>query len=636
MNDVDNISSSSLDTSSFLVDAPEVRDAAANVADFSSEARPIRRNLLRAVTDHHDKKAMLLAVSQVVSRHTSSEATFYFERDQFNTLLPGQLLEDKGTTVSDFVEDDLRTCAEAVCAEGHLTVYPLDRDATLLAIPVPVYLPHSEPEVYMAIVSQTSQSQELLGGLLEIVAVHIALWHAQQDAVTDKTEAQSTAALQDLLTQLEGCDDLHKACGTLVNELQEYLGCQRMALALRSQHGGQSRLQAVSGSAKFDRHSPFVSAVESALDEAVLRDTLTVWPPVAPGDRHAALAHHKLCSVAGVQCVVSSPLRGPDGKAIGAWLFLGTRQSFEQPNVLDFIRASEPRVAACLSLLQRAGGGPFAKLRKSLCGGKFSWKAKLSLVIVCVLLAALFFPVHYKIRCDCRLEPVSRRFVAAPYDGILEKALVMPGATVSEGDVLARMDGREIRWDLAGITAERDRAIKQRDAAFANRRFAAAEVAKLDVDRFELKIKLQEQRQRNLEIKSPIDGIVTVGDLDRAQGAPVSCGETLFEIAPLAEMTVELAVPQSDIAYVHRGQQVYVHLEACPSAPYHATITRILPRSEIREQQNVFVAEVSLENTDGNLRPGMQGRAAIVGPRRTVAWTLFHKPWESLCLMLGW
>ncbi|MCZ6773228.1 MAG: hypothetical protein O7G83_14790, partial [Proteobacteria bacterium] len=60
------------------------------------------------------------------------------------------------------------------------------------------------------------------------------------------------------------------------------------------------------------------------------------------------------------------------------------------------------------------------------------------------------------------------------------------------------------------------------------------------------------------------------------------------------------------------------------------------PRSEIREHENVFIAEVKLDNSDLQLRPGMKGRAKIIGRRHLLAWNLFHKPCESLLLWLGW
>ena len=39
----------------------------------------------------------------------------------------------------------------------------------------------------------------------------------------------------------------------------------------------------------------------------------------------------------------------------------------------------------------------------------------------------MLVPVRYKVWCSCQVQPVVRRFVAAPYDGKLEKTFVEPG-----------------------------------------------------------------------------------------------------------------------------------------------------------------------------------------------------------------
>jgi RND family efflux transporter MFP subunit len=226
--------------------------------------------------------------------------------------------------------------------------------------------------------------------------------------------------------------------------------------------------------------------------------------------------------------------------------------------------------------------------------------------------------------------------VVAPFEGRLEKALVAPGDVVSAGDVVARMDGREIRWELAGLESELNAASKKRDSALALQNAAAAQLAKLDMERLELKIRLLEHRAENLEVKSPIGGIVTSGDLEKAEGAPVTTGATLFEIAPLDRMIAEVAVPEAEIAHVRTGQAVRIRLDAYPRRNWIATLDRIQPRAEIRDRANVFVAELTLDNSDELLRPGMKGHAEITGPRRSLAWILFHKAWESVALALGW
>jgi multidrug efflux pump subunit AcrA (membrane-fusion protein) len=156
------------------------------------------------------------------------------------------------------------------------------------------------------------------------------------------------------------------------------------------------------------------------------------------------------------------------------------------------------------------------------------------------------------------------------------------------------------------------------------------------MERIELRTRLLEDRIRHLEIRSPIDGVVVDGDLEKAEGAPLAMGQSLFEIAPLGEMVVEVAVPEEEIQYVTAGQDVALRLDAYAGLKWSATISKIHPRSEMRDDRNVFIAEFILEDSRGVLRPGMEGRAKITGPRRPLAWNLFHRPYEKLTQTWGW
>ena len=55
-----------------------------------------------------------------------------------------------------------------------------------------------------------------------------------------------------------------------------------------------------------------------------------------------------------------------------------------------------------------------------------------------------------------------------------------------------------------------------------------------------------------------------------------------------------------------------------------------------REKDNVFLGEIPSDNADGALRPGMKGRATIRTGSRSLAWVLFHRPWNYLMTWLDW
>jgi hypothetical protein len=77
------------------------------------------------------------------------------------------------------------------------------------------------------------------------------------------------------------------------------------------------------------------------------------------------------------------------------------------------------------------------------------------------------------------------------------------------------------------------------------------------------------------------------------------------------------------------------YLNAMPSESFEATVLRIHPRAELREQDNVFVAEAELENTSAVLRPGMKGVAEVSTGVRSIVWNLFHKPVAHVTGWLG-
>ena len=160
-------------------------------------------------------------------------------------------------------------------------------------------------------------------------------------------------------------------------------------------------------------------------------------------------------------------------------------------------------------------------------------------------------------------------------------------------------------------------------------------MATLETQRLDLKIKQLRHRQDHLEITSTVNGIVLSGDLEDAEGAPVETGDVLFEIGPLAPLQLELAIPECNIAYVEPGMRVTAHLEGYQRAATCGTVDQIPPRAEIRDGQNVFIAEVVLANEDGNLRPGMSGTARVRSRYRPLAWICFHRAVYRVRVFLG-
>jgi multidrug efflux pump subunit AcrA (membrane-fusion protein) len=261
---------------------------------------------------------------------------------------------------------------------------------------------------------------------------------------------------------------------------------------------------------------------------------------------------------------------------------------------------------------------------------------KMALVALSCLIALMCIPFPYRIPCECEVQPVMRRFVAAPHDGILEKTFVESGDIVEPNQLVAILDGRQLRIELSGLRAEYDGARKRRDSALAKGEIATSQIARSEMKRHQSKIRILDQQLANLEVRTPIGGIVVSGDLEKVEGAPLEMGQTLFEIAPLNEMLAEIGIPESEIKYAQPGMEVAIKLNAFPFETWTGTIEQIQPRTEIIDDESVFVAQVKLPNQENQLRPGMQGSAKVETKYAPLGWNLFHRPWESVRYWLIW
>lgn len=609
--------------------------AAGAPASGAGGSSKLQQNLLKAISGSATRDEALSSVMQVMMGSLRPVGLLYFQRDAESQLVALDHVSPAGTgNIQAAYRTPLKSLCDEACEKGSLQVSRLDAKGRLMTIAAPVMLRGQAPEAIGAIFAGANIDQAV--GVLQVVAAHVTLWQVLEVTKAAEHESKSSAALLELLGKCDSSPNLQAACITLVNELKEYLNCGQVALGLCGFSKKSCRLHAVSGMSTFDKRSEFANALEAALDESILRDELTVWPPAQVNQRTPALAHRRVCEVTGHEAVITAPLYDDQENLVGAWLFLGERAFVNHDELVDFTEASQRQVGATLQLLQRAQMNPATRALRAISTKLSTRKAKAGLVLACLCCLVLCLPLKYRVGCDCQIQPVVRRFVAAPYDGKLEKTLVEPGDEVSENQLLAQLDGRELRWELAGLEADLNRAEKSRDAAMAVDKMAEAQQAGLEVERTQLKMQLLQNRLENLEVRSPLAGIVISGDLKKTEGAPLSVGQVMFEVSPLDRMIVEVEIPEREILHVEAGAEVVFRVDAYPGRKWSGTIEKIFPRAELRENESVYLAEVHLDNRSGELRPGMKGRARAIGRRHPLGWNLFHKPYESLCMLIGW
>ena len=487
----------------------------------------------------------------------------------------------------------------------------------------PIRAAACEPEILIQIHKDQSNAAKAFSRLRPVVDA-LSIWMERQYVSESVWQVSSLASIVELVGKIESSATIKDASNSLVNELTRGLGCETVAIAVYRK--GKLAVQAISGLQKVDSTSKTCLAYLQALQESTIRDQQAIYPAMDSENDHLLIAHKQLAATIQNEAVISQTLVNTNGDTVGAWVFTGNRNLIQNERMNRFVSTASPSVADSCSILARSQKPWLTRavrwMRDTISG--FTWLMMLLGVIGLILLMAL--PITYRVRCNCVIEPVKRRYAVAPFDGLIVSGYAEPGDLVKKGEVLAEIDGRTIRWELSSVTAERLSSLRQREIELADENIPNLFLAELENERFSAEESILNFKKDNLKIKSPIDGVILSGSLERSEASSVTTGEVLFEVGSTKEIKVQIEIPADEIAQIDKGQHVKIWIEGNEDTPLSAEITRLHPRSITRDAKNVFIAEVEFENPEDRYRPGMKGVVRIDGHERSLGWSLFHKP----------
>lgn len=467
--------------------------------------------------------------------------------------------------------------------------------------------------------------------LMQSVAQVIYFRDLRERCERDRVSFLRTSAYVELMGMGAAAEDFEGAMQVLVNHLRELLGCDRVAVALK--HWNGTKLAALSGRHDLKGSSEVLGVVEAAVSEVVRRDAAMVFE--GGGKQHEMLLAapiEEMRRVLEPQAYVLEPLQGGEGEVLGGWMFTWKEVQGDFAEKRAFLDAIRGQVAVQVKLWQqgkaRGMRGALQRIWKKATANQKRFAAVLAVLVM----AVAAWPVAYPVKADCELQAVVRRTVSSPFDATLLRSLVEPGERLEKGQVMAELDGREIQFRLADALADHARALKKADAALSAGDVAEQQMASLEAEAKAQEVKVLRYQQEHLEIRAPIAGLVLRGDLERAQGVALRMGDTLFEVGPLDEMRIDLAVAEADLALVREGMEVEVRLASHVGDVLQAKVKKIAPRSELKDGENVFLLEAVVGNEGGRLRPGMKGKAKVYGDKKPLIWTVTRGAWNYLRL----
>jgi len=269
--------------------------------------------------------------------------------------------------------------------------------------------------------------------------------------------------------------------------------------------------------------------------------------------------------------------------------------------------------------------------------GHLTWKVAAGTVLL-LLAALLLWPVPDRVTANVVIEGRTRQVVTSPFEGFVAQALVRPGDRVARGQVMLRLDDRDLKLEQGKFTSERDQAAGKQRQAMAARDAPALALATAELQQAEAQVALVDAKLSRAEVRAPMDGIVVSGDWVQQIGGPVETGKEMFEIASAGDYRVVLHVPDRHIARVRTGQHGELRLTGQPQEAHAFRLTTVTPTASVQEGTNGFRVEAAWEGTPPHLSPGMQGVGKVeVGTANLL--TVWARPsfdWLRLKLWTWW
>jgi biotin carboxyl carrier protein len=415
------------------------------------------------------------------------------------------------------------------------------------------------------------------------------------------------------------------AATALVTALASELGADRVVLGVM--RGKSLQIEAVSHAVQFDRHANLLNATAGAMTEGLDQREPVVYPPDRDGRLVVTFAHAELAQMTGAGGIVTLPLLN-EGRQVGALtLERAPGHRFDAPSVelLEGLAALlgpviQMKLAGERSLPVHASDSA-RSLWAMLVGPRHHGFKFGVLVVAAIVLFLSFADGVYRVSANARIEGEIQRAVTAPFQGYVRETSFRAGDTVKAGQVLARLDDRDLRLEQVRLRAQRDQHSKQFREAMAERNRAKVRLIASQIEQVEAQLALVEEQLSRTEITAPFDGILVSGDLTQVLGAPLERGQVLFEIAPLQDYRVVLQVDERSIGDVRVGQRGELVLSSMPGQRFPVVVKKVTPVSTAKDGKNFFRVESDLgKGADARLRPGMEGVAKIEAGERRLIW----------------
>jgi multidrug resistance efflux pump len=439
-------------------------------------------------------------------------------------------------------------------------------------------------------------------------------------------EPQDAAqALLRFEAELVGAASAAEACFVAVNRLGLVMP-YRLAVLLLPDAVRTVRIASVSHLSEVDENAPFAqwlaALVRHAGDSPVSTLMADSVPETLGKDWGEWLPEQA------VLCRMVSPSGGLVG-----WLLVAFEQPLETQGVA-LLQLACRQVALVLAAWQGRG------LRERL-GQRLRRSRKLVLVAVALAIGLLAVPVRLSALAPAEVTPLEPASIAAPLEGVLAKFHVPPNTMVKAGTVIASIDDTVVRNRHAvaakGLEIARAEFARAGSKAFGDEQSRSELLTlKARVDEKQAELAYTEELLERVQLKAPIDGLVTYSSPDDWIGRPLVTGERIATVANPAQVGLTLHLPAEDAIDVRVGSEVQFYQNISPLDTLDAKITQTGYEAENTVDAGLaYVFRAQLAPGERPPRLGLRGSAKIYGEYVPLGYYLLRRPFAVARRMLG-
>lgn len=210
------------------------------------------------------------------------------------------------------------------------------------------------------------------------------------------------------------------------------------------------------------------------------------------------------------------------------------------------------------------------------------------------------------------IEAKVKNYISSAGGTRIDKIFVDVGSHVKKGQTLVRMENTSVataqaQLDNINVELARIKALYQSGGA------SKQQVDQIQVQ-YDVALKQLNNLKENINLVSPINGIVTQRNFDNGD---VAGSSPILQVMQISPVKLKFSINESFYAKVKMGMPVKATVDVFGDEPFTGRISLISPI--IDNQTRTFYVEAEFNNANQRLRPGMFGRAQInLGKANTI------------------